>query len=121
MWKEHGLNPLSYYRGSSTMFLGSGLLMAGELGLNESFQRLMRKFGSSRDEMMPLHHVALCGALTGVFSTLICTPMEFCKIQVQMGVPEYAHYTGSTQILLRKAIQGDIPTLFRGGLACSGR
>jgi len=122
MWKEHGMNPLSYYRGSSTMFLGSGLLMAGELGLNESFQRLLKKIGSANNNgWMPMHHVALCGAMTGIFSYLICTPMEFCKIQIQMRVPEYAHYSGSTQILTRKLIHGELPLLYRGGFACGTR
>jgi hypothetical protein len=122
LWREHGLSPFSYYRGSSTMFLGSGLLVAGELGLNESFQTLFKKSGSSSNSgMMPMHEVALCGALTGVFSTIVTTPMEFCKIQVQMGVPQYAHYTSSMQIFTQKFFHGEFSTIFRGGSFCAGR
>jgi solute carrier family 25 carnitine/acylcarnitine transporter 20/29 len=124
LWKENRLNIFSYYRGSSTMFIGSGLLMAGELGLNESFQRLFRKCSngySNENGHMPMYQVALCGALTGVFSYLICTPMEFCKIQIQMAVPEYVKYSGSTEILTSKLLRGEISTLYRGGWACSAR
>lgn len=122
MWKEHGINPFNYYRGSSTMFFGSGLLMAGELGLNSSFQSLFRKTSVEHDSgMMPMHQVAICGALTGIFSTLVTTPMEFCKIQVQMAVPEYAHYSGSMEILTRKLVRGELPVVFRGGSMCAAR
>lgn len=76
IWHEHGFNLPSYYRGSSTMFLGSGILLAGELGLNKTFQSMAKRHHVyDTKKSMPLWLVALCGSLTGIFSFLICTPM----------------------------------------------
>jgi hypothetical protein len=65
--------------------------------------------------------VGICGTLAGFFCSLIFTPMEFCKIQMQMKVKEYANYKSAMQILVKKTLSGDFRTLFKGGLACNVR
>lgn len=104
------------------MFLGSGILLAGELGLNKTFQSMVKRYKAyDTKKPMPLSLVALCGSLTGIFSFLICTPMEFCKIQMQMKTAAYSHYRGASNILLHKVLTGDLRTLFTGGISCAGR
>lgn len=122
IWKEAGLNIFTYYRGSSTMFLGNGLLVSQELGLNESFHRFFRNYVNKNDvELLPMYQVGLCGTMAGYFCSLIYTPMEFCKIQMQMKTYEFQKYRSGLHILYRMTIEGQWRRLFRGGLACNLR
>jgi hypothetical protein len=69
-------------------------------------------------ELLPLYQVALCGTLTGAVTSLICTPTEFCKIQMQMTSSQFSRYHSAFQILVDEIKHGDYKTLFKGGMSC---
>lgn len=110
---------LAFYRGASTMFLSNSLSNSIELGLNETLHNFFRNsINKDGQILLPLYQVALCGTLTGAVTSLICTPTEFCKIQMQMTSSPYQKYKSAFHILVRKVADGDSKTLFKGGVSC---
>lgn len=116
-WKKAGFNIFMYYRGASTMFVGNGITVSCELGMNETFHHMFMKFNNDGKELIPKYQIAISGALVGLIASFIYTPMEFCKIQMQMKTPEYSHYKGAADILWDKLKRGQVLTVYRGGVS----
>lgn len=68
-----------------------------------------------------MYQVGLCGTMAGFLCSLVYTPMEYCKIQMQMKTYEYQKYRSAMHILVRKTLDGDVKKLFRGSVACNLR
>jgi hypothetical protein len=100
------------------MFIGNGLTVSVELGLNETFHHMFMKYvNKDGKELIPKYQIAISGALVGFVVSFVYTPIEFCKIQMQMKTPEYAHYKGATEIFWDKLKHGQIKTIYKGAVS----
>lgn len=58
------------------MFIGNGLTVGLEFGLNETFKHAFRKYvNKDGKELIPISQIAICGAAVGFISSLVYTPM----------------------------------------------
>lgn len=78
------------------------------------FSKYVNKDGK---ELIPIHQIAMSGALVGALASFIYTSTEFCKIQIQMKTPGYENYTGAIDVFWGKLKEGKIHHVFRGGLS----
>jgi solute carrier family 25 carnitine/acylcarnitine transporter 20/29 len=78
------------------------------------FSKYVNKDGK---ELIPISQIAISGGMVGILASMIFTPMEFFKIQIQMKTPQYLKYTGATGIFMGKLKEGKIQHVFRGGLS----
>lgn len=79
------------------MFIGTGLTLAYEFGLYQGIKQLFRVYvNKSNVELIPIYQIAISGGTVGFMGSLIYTPTEFCKIQMQTNVSKYNRFSGAS-------------------------
>lgn len=115
---------LALYRGVAYPFLTSAFQNALIFqAYGRTCRLLLGDEEKERQRALPLHHVALGGAVAGVVQTAVCTPVELLKVrlQLQTTLPGQPGYVGSFGMLHKILSIHGLRGLYRGMGATAAR
>lgn len=109
IYRDYGM--LGFYKGSSSIFLGFGCIIAIEFSVYEKCKKWISRV--MYDNTTPLKAVFLSGAAVGLTTPLIYCPIEYAKLLVQTGK---SSTSSSVKVLFDSVWRHGLGRVYRGYL-----
>ncbi len=111
----------TFYRGTLSPLVGIGACVSIQFGVNEACKRILKKYRKNKGiknwNQLSITQYATCGAIAGIFNSVVSIPVEHIRIKMQMeGTKLTKKYSGSYDCLKKIYRNHGIAGIYKGGL-----